>query len=42
MAELLTELESIRSGRWYGRKLNGDTARRIDELLAAAARWAVA
>jgi len=30
----LTELESIRSGRWYGRKLNGDTARRIDELLA--------
>jgi hypothetical protein len=42
MAELLIELEAIRTGRWYGRKGNGDTVERIDNLLAKAAEWAVA
>jgi hypothetical protein len=42
MAELLTELEAIRTGRSYGRKGNGDTAERIDGLLATAAEWALA
>jgi hypothetical protein len=27
-------MESIRIGRWYGRQGNGDTADRLDELLA--------
>jgi hypothetical protein len=42
MAEFLTELEAIRTGRWYGRQGNGDTAERIDDLLATAAEWAMA
>ena len=42
MAELLTELDAIRMGRWYGRQGNGDTAERIDCLLAKAEEWAMA
>ena len=41
-AEILTELENIRTGRWYGRQTNGSTGKRIDELLAEVDAWAVA
>lgn len=42
IAEVLAELESVRTGRWYGRQGNGHTAERIDELLAAIEAWALA
>lgn len=41
-AEILTELENIRTGRWYGRQTDGSTAKRIDELLAELEAWALA
>ena len=41
-ADALTELESIRAGRWYGRQGDGHTAARIDQLLAQLEAWALA
>jgi hypothetical protein len=41
-ADLLDELERIRTGHWYGRQGNGRVAHRIDEILAALEAWAVA
>ncbi len=36
------EIESIRTGRWYGRQGNGDAARELDGRLAAIEAWPVA
>ena len=36
------EIESLRTGRWYGRQGNGDAADRLDELLAKVEEWALA
>lgn len=41
-ADLLDELERIRTGRWYGRQGNGHAAKRIDEIVAALDTWALA
>ncbi|MBI2941398.1 MAG: hypothetical protein HYY04_13270 [Chloroflexi bacterium] len=41
IARAFVDLEQIRTGRWYGRLGNGDTARRLDELLAAIEAWSV-
>jgi len=42
IADMLTELEQMRIGRWYGRQGNGEAAKRQDELLDALAAWALA
>jgi hypothetical protein len=41
-ANLLDELERIRTGHWYGRQGNGHVAQRIDEIVAALDTWALA
>jgi hypothetical protein len=41
-ADLWTELESVRNGRWYGRQGNGNTARHIDELVGEIEAWSLA
>lgn len=41
IANAFGQLEAIRVGRWYGRQRNGNTARRINELLAEIERWSV-
>ncbi len=41
-AEILAELESIGTGRWYGRQTKGSAARPVDELLAELDAWAMA
>jgi len=38
----VAEIETIRTGRWYGRQGNGNTAHRLNELLAAVEAWSVA
>jgi len=42
MADVFLELESIRTGRWFGRQGNGDVAERLDQLLQQIAAWAMA
>jgi hypothetical protein len=42
VAEALAELETLRIGRWYGRQGNGNTAERLDALLAQLETWALA
>lgn len=42
LANAFSGIEAIRTGRWYGRQGNGDTARRVDELLAKIETWALA
>lgn len=41
IARAFADLEDIRTGRWYGRQGNGDTAHRIDELLAKIEEWSL-
>ena len=41
-AQILAQLESLRTGRWYGRKGNGATAETLDEFLARLEAWALA
>ncbi len=41
-ADALVQLESLRTGRWYGRQGNGNAAAAIDGLLAAIESWAMA
>lgn len=42
IADAFGELESLRLGRWYGRRGNGDAVARLDELLAFIEAWSVA
>ncbi|MBI3970653.1 MAG: hypothetical protein HY332_05140 [Chloroflexi bacterium] len=42
VAEAFGEIESIRTGRWYGRQGNGTTAHDLDELLAQVEAWSLA
>ncbi|GEM_PF-1137029 len=41
IADAFAELEQVRTGHWYGGQGNGNTARRVDELLAAVEAWSV-
>ena len=41
-ADAVAQLESLRTGRWYGRQGNGTTAATIDELLVELEGWALA
>jgi hypothetical protein len=39
IADLFSNLETIRHGRWYGGKGNGDTIRRVLEILDIIEKW---
>lgn len=41
IADAMIELEQFRLGRWYGRRGNGQTAGRCDDLLELIEKWAV-
>jgi hypothetical protein len=41
-AEFLVEMENMRTGRWYGKKGNGEAIRRCDEICEALEGWALA
>lgn len=42
IADAFNEIESLRTGRWYGRQGNGSTVKLIDELLAKIESWSLA
>ena len=42
VADALVEIEHLRLGRWYGRRGNGQTINRCNELLDLIETWAVA
>ena len=41
-ATALASIETIRTGRWYGRQGNGNAAAELDQLLAQLEKWALA
>jgi hypothetical protein len=41
-ATALATIETIRTGRWYGRQGNGNAAAELDKLLAQLETWALA
>lgn len=41
VADALVEIEHLRLGRWYGRRRDGETAKRCDELLGIIEGWAL-
>ena len=41
-ATALASIETIRTGRWYGRQGNGNAATELDQLLAQLEAWALA
>ncbi len=42
IARAVGEIESLRTGRWYGRQADGDASRGLDRHLAAIEAWSVA
>ena len=41
VSDVFRQIEAIRLGRWYGGQHNGDTAGKLDELLATIEAWSL-